>query len=105
MRTLTVNFKIVTSAPGDENLSEVISHVLKRIAGHPEIAHGDYASDAEFILHYTIAGRKEVATYQAIEPHDQLQGVLVDYPPQTFKATVTATYENTYDPPLPAGIL
>lgn len=98
MRTLTVNFNIVTSAPGDENLSAVIADTLKRMAESPTLLDGSYESGQEFMYIFTRPARKDVLTFQAIEPHDQLQGVLVDIPEQTFVATVTATaaYENSY---------
>lgn len=104
MRTLTVNFKIITQAEGDENLSEVIAYVLKGMAEHPQICNGNYASGDKFSFEHTIAGRKDVFVYQLIGPVDQPAGRLVDYPPQTFKAEVTATYENVYDPPLPGSL-
>ncbi len=95
MRTLTVNLKIVTSAPGDENLSEVVASVLKQMAEHPDISCGGFESGQEFTFRYTSQAQKEVMIYQAIEPHDQLHAVMVDRPEQTFVATVIGTYENS----------
>ena len=74
MRTLTVNFKIVISEPGEENLSYVIARTLESLTMAPSIQDGSFASGAQF----------------GFEVRTQDFGVAE----KVFKATVTATYEN-----------
>ena len=94
MRTLTVNFKIVTSAPGDENLSEVVADVLEQLAHVPEIRDGSYPSGAQFTVTHNAPPKTDVFV-MVIHPDDPVAH-LVDLPAWKAQAKVTATYENSY---------
>ena len=94
MRTLTVNFKIVTSAPGDENLSVVVASVLRQMAEHALIQNGTYKSGDEFTFRYTKPATSEVLVWTSFEGQEQARGKIVDFPEQTFEVKVIATYEN-----------
>ncbi len=94
VRTLTVNFKIVTSAPGDDPLCEVIESVLKLMAVHPEISHGTYQSGAEFTFDYAAQPKKDMFVMLA-HPDDPILHP-VEIPAWRAQTKVTATYENFY---------
>lgn len=96
MRTITVNFKIVTSAPGDEPLAPVIAHALTQLAQQADVYQCGLENGQEFTFTYTSPQKRDVFIYSSVDGREQIRESLINIPEQTFEANVTTTYDITY---------